>query len=74
MARKKQCEACATELIFLENPKTGKFVPVEIESIDEDELMSIDMGEEIQYRAGAHVNHYLNCTDPNRFTKNKQKQ
>jgi len=70
--KRKNCEACRVAIVFLQNPKTGKFVPVDLVSITEHEMAKIVADEDVEYRSDVHVSHYKTCTDPGRFTRHKK--
>ena len=62
----KVCEACGAEMVFLKNEATGKWVPCEA---DPDGTLPdpADL-----YDSKRHTSHYLNCSDPDRFTRGQK--
>jgi len=52
--------ACRARIIFLENPETGKKVPVDADTVEADDN---------EYVKGRHVSHFTTCTAPKRFSK-----
>ena len=70
--RTSRCDesACKAEIIFLKNPKTDKFVPVDVDSLSEEDQELLDRGEEIAYDSSTgHVSHFKTCSNPRRFSK-----
>ena len=51
---------CRARIIFLENPASGKKVPVDADTVEADDE---------QYVPTRHVSHFKTCTAPNRFSK-----
>lgn len=68
----KRCdeETCKSEIIFLKSNKSGKFVPVDLESLTDEDSELVDRGEEVEYDASkGHISHFTTCTKPRRFSK-----
>lgn len=53
-------QSCRKQIIWLKNPKTGKSVPV-----DADTVAVTDQ----EFDSERHVSHFKTCTAPNRFSK-----
>ena len=66
----KTCESpeCKAEMVFLKNPKSGKMVPVDVDSLSEEDVQELEAEREIQWDNARHVSHYKTCKDPQRFT------
>lgn len=64
--QKRKCKSCGHEMIFLINPKSGKPVPVDAETVE--------AGEE-HYRGKNpdgtrhHISHFETCTTPSKFSR-----
>lgn len=71
-----QCveDTCKAEFIFLDNPASGNRVPVDVDSLSEDEVAEIALTKRtdgITYDPERHVSHFKTCTKPGRFTRRK---
>ena len=69
---KKKCE-CGQVFIFLLNFKTGKMIPVEVESIIPEEMKSLEDGITVAFNGVHHVNHFANCPQRDKFRRDKKK-
>jgi hypothetical protein len=55
---------CRKLIVYLRNPKTGKNVPVDAETVQPDhDHYDAELG---------HVSHFKTCSAPNRFSKGKR--
>lgn len=59
-------------MIKLENKKTKKIVPVNIDSLSAEDWELFNSDQEISYRSGEHISHFKTCTDPDRFSSKKK--
>jgi len=58
-------QSCRKQIIWLENPATGRNVPVDADTVAPDhEYFDVSKG---------HVSHFKTCTAPNKFSKGKGK-
>lgn len=67
----KRCESpkCGAEMVFLKNQKSGKMVPIDVESLSVGDLKSLDLNSEVEYDKDRHVSHFRSCKDVQRFAK-----
>lgn len=73
MNKPKTCqeENCGMKFYYLKNPKTGKYIPVDIESLNAEEIKKIEHFDAVVYDSTRHVSHFKTCKNPNRFSKGK---
>lgn len=67
-------ETCRAQFIYLKNPKTGKSVPVDVDSLSEDDVAEIEAcgpSSGVEYDENRHVSHFTTCTNPGRFSRRK---
>jgi len=57
-------DACRARIIFLENPETGKKVPVDADTVEADDT---------EYDGARHTSHFKTCKAPNRFSKGNKR-
>jgi hypothetical protein len=66
---KQYCKACKKEIYFLQT-KSGKLIPVNADSISEDDKMLLDKGNVILFEpAKKHITHFSDCPDAKKFRK-----
>lgn len=63
-----RCKECGAEIYFL-TTKKGKKIPVDADSMTEEDVQDIKTGNKRLFRYGDHVAHFLTCTDPDKFRK-----
>lgn len=63
------CE-CNSAIVFLKT-KTGKDMPVDIDSISEEEKGKIIKGEIVSFEYGRHISHFATCPKANKFRRKK---
>jgi hypothetical protein len=65
--RERECRAA---IVFLSSlTAIGKKVPVDVESLNEEDIEMLDRGEEVGFqRARGHVSHFTSCKNPKRFS------
>ncbi len=61
---------CKASIAFVRTRK-GNLMPVNIESLSESDINSLEHGEEVQYRYKEHVPHHPFCPGADKFRKNK---
>ena len=73
MSKSRPCKekGCGMMIVFLFNPDTEKMVPVDMDSLNRNELTKVIRGENFNYERGRHVSHYKTCKNPDRFSKKK---
>ena len=83
MSAPKPCEelTCHGLIAFLRNPQTGRLVPADWDSLDNDEKEAYERGgfeerggtanwkKEVCFIPLKHVSHYKTCANPQRFTR-----
>lgn len=63
-------EPCSKVFYFLLNTKTGKYVPVDADSMTTEEKQDILINKKtIFYDGLRHISHFKTCLDPDRFSK-----
>jgi hypothetical protein len=70
--RTKPCESCETEMVFLRNYDTGRWVPVDVDSLTEDDVRDLEdrhAPNPSYSKDRGHVSHYETCDDPDRFSR-----
>ena len=63
---------CGKEIYFAINAETDKTIPVDADSMTQDEIDWASRGLEWDYDKTRHISHYKTCTNPNRFSKRKK--
>ena len=74
MIKKTNCKSCGADIFFLQNPKSGKFIPFDfgktiikhkgIVYADENGILKISEGNEAGY-----ISHFATCPDADKFRK-----
>src|SRR5262245_57985022 len=59
-------ERCKEEFVWLKTEK-AKNCPVDVESLSEEDVELLELGEEVIYRPREHVSHFKTCKNPGRF-------
>jgi len=59
-------EECGQEIAFTRTPR-GKLMPVDAETLSDEDLEQLARGEEIIYRHGEHESHFNTCRDRKNF-------
>jgi hypothetical protein len=63
---------CSKDICFILNPKTNKLVPVDADSMTNEELKAFNDSEVVVcYNPVHHVSHFKTCLNPNLFSKRK---
>lgn len=65
---KKTCE-CGQEFVFLKNFQTGKTIPVNLETITEEEKKGLEAGLQVGFNGKHHINHFADCPNRDKFRK-----
>jgi len=68
---KKYCKACNKEIYFLQT-KNGKNIPVNAETLSEEEVKQIANGEKVIFDSKRHISHFADCPEANKFRRNKK--
>lgn len=63
---------CLTEFYYLRNEKTGKYIPVDLSSINDKELLTLQNFGTVLYDSTRHISHFKTCKNPNKFSKTKK--
>lgn len=65
---------CGKEIIFLFNRETGKTVPVDLDSMKEEEIYRHkNRTAKVYYNKSYHISHFKTCSKPFDFSKSKRK-
>lgn len=74
MNEPKTCQekSCGMKFYYLKNLKTGKHIPIDIESLNAEEIKKIEHFDAVIYDSTRHVSHFKTCKNPNRFSKGKK--
>lgn len=67
-----KCRApkCKKEIVFVKTPD-GKDMPVDANSLTAEDIMLLAQQVVLNYKPGVHVPHWVTCTDPQHFKKEK---
>lgn len=65
------CRSCGDEIFFCKTSQ-GKPIPVNSESLSDEEKMKIKNGEEVEFVYGTHIAHFATCKDAEKFRKPKK--
>ena len=61
---------CRAPILFLNSPRSGKSVPVDAESLNEEDAEALCRGESVDFdKARGHISHFSTCKNPNRFSR-----
>lgn len=60
--RIKNCRSCQKRIVFLENPATGKTVPVDADTVEESDDA---------FDSSRHVSHFKTCDRPDSFSRKR---
>jgi len=63
-----KCRDCPTEIAWTKT-RAGKNMPVDADSLTEEDVETIRAGEELPYRHGEHVSHFETCPAAAKFRK-----
>lgn len=66
----KTCD-CGQEFIFMTNYKTGKQIPVNIETIKEEEMTMLNDDINVGFNSAHHTNHFSDCPLRDKFRKGR---
>jgi hypothetical protein len=69
--RTKTCReaSCGVEFVWLDSVKSpGKFVPVDVDTLSEEDVELLERGEPVAYDERRHVSHFRTCTEANTFS------
>ena len=58
--------ACQAEIVFL-TTKWGNLMPVDAESLTDEDCELLDGREQVEFRPGEHVSHFSTCIAPDKF-------
>lgn len=64
------CSACDAAIAFLKT-KSGKPMPVDIETVNEQEKQKLVNGEDVPFEFGRHISHFATCPEAKKFRKPK---
>lgn len=64
-----KCKACKKEIIFL-STKKGKLIPVNYDSLSEDDKKKINEGTIIMFNYKKHISHFADCPFAKSFRLN----
>jgi len=64
------CESCKKEIAFLKT-KSGKFIPVNIDSLSNQEKQKLSEGKRIFFQFTRHTSHFATCPNASIFRKPK---
>lgn len=59
---------CQAEIVWLKTPN-GKNMPVDAESLSEEDAALISQGHQVEYRHHDHVSHFSTCKQADLFRK-----
>lgn len=65
------CRSCNHEIYFCKTSQ-GKPIPVNSESLSEEEKQKIKNGDEVTFIYGHHIAHFATCKDASKFRKPKK--
>jgi hypothetical protein len=65
------CKSCFQAIIFART-KTGSLLPVNVDTLSNEELEKYKSGEEITFRYGIHISHFATCPDAKLFRREKK--
>lgn len=60
--RIRNCTSCQARIVFLENPSSGKTVPVDADAVEE--------GDDA-YDSSRHTSHFRTCSDPGKHSRKR---
>lgn len=61
-ARIRNCRSCQKRIVFLENPASGKSVPVDEDTVEENDDA---------FDSSRHVSHFTTCDKPEKFSRKR---
>ncbi|MFA7360788.1 MAG: hypothetical protein WC139_07100 [Candidatus Kapaibacterium sp.] len=71
MSSLNQCTACHAAIAFLKT-KSGKPMPVNIETVNDVEKQKLFYGEDVPFEFGRHISHFATCPEAKKFRKGKK--
>jgi len=60
--RIRNCTSCSARIVFLENPDTGRTVPVDAETVDVDDQV---------YDSSRHTSHFRTCPNASKHSRKR---
>ncbi len=61
---------CNKEIIWTKTAN-GSWMPIDYNSVSDEEIMLLAQGITLNYNPAIHINHWGTCTNPNHFKKKK---
>lgn len=60
---------CGMKFYYIKNQETSKFIPVDVDSLSEDDIQKLQRFDTVYYDKTRHVSHFKTCKNPNRFSR-----
>lgn len=62
-----KCRACPQEIVFLLTKKGNK-MPVDVDSLTEEDVAALEAREDVEFRYNEHVSHFKTCPAAKQFS------